>query len=120
MTKRRLISVVYIAHFNDWYFKKIMYPQIPLSDFADTYFPTMALVNQNKIFDSRKEKINLGGYNFKQDTGYHFDATLFAQFLQRKFKEIKGTIIEDDVVDPRARTCAAAPLSSPQEPGTEC
>ena len=59
----------------------------------------MALVNQNKMFDSGKEKINLGRYNFKQDTGYHFDATLFAQFLQKKFKEIKGTIIEDDVVD---------------------
>jgi len=88
-----------IADFNDWYFKKIMYPETPVSDFADSYYPTMALVNQNKIFDSRKEKINLGRYDFKQNTGYHFDATLFAQFLQKKFKEIKGTIIEDDVVD---------------------
>ena len=88
-----------IADFNDWHFKKIMHPETPVSDFADSYYPTMALVNQNKMFDSGKEKINLGRYNFKQDTGYHFDATLFAQCLQKKFKEIKGTIIEDDVVD---------------------
>ena len=88
-----------IADFNDWYFKKIMYPETPVSDFADSYYPIMSLVNQNKIFDSGEEKINLGRYNFKQDTAYHFDATLFAQFLQKKFKQIKGTIIEDDVVD---------------------
>ena len=27
-----------IADFNDWYFKKIMYPETPVSDFADSYY----------------------------------------------------------------------------------
>ena len=46
-----------IANLNDWYFKKFLYPNTPVSDYADCLFPQMALVKQNRIFKN-EEKIS--------------------------------------------------------------
>ena len=35
---------------NDWYFKQMLYPETPRTDYADCLYPQMALVNQNKCF----------------------------------------------------------------------
>jgi len=77
-----------VAGINDWYYKKFAYPETPLSDFADTFFPTMALVNQHKIF--KNEDDSLEGFNFKEFSGYQFDATKFGLWLRDHFCIPKG------------------------------
>ena len=72
---------------NDWYFKKMFYPETPISDYADCVYPIMALVNQNKVSD----KYNiLPNYNFKNDCAYHFNAVKFALWLKSHYAMPKG------------------------------
>jgi len=66
-------------NFNDWWFKKELYPETQYHDFAEKYFPAMTLVNNNKITDKLNQ---LKGWNFQTDTAYHFDATKFGLFLK--------------------------------------
>ena len=37
------------AQLNDWWFKKIMYPDTPNSNYAESIWPVMAMINQNKM-----------------------------------------------------------------------
>jgi len=71
---------------NDWWFKKMLYPKTPYSDYADCTYPLqMAYVNHNK-FD-------------KNDCSYayHFDAIKFGSWLKDNYcKKIKH-IVEDVV-----------------------
>ena len=81
------------AKLNDWYFKKILYPKTLISNYADMHYPIMSLVNKNKILtDSQNITVGLEGYSFKKDVAYHFDATLFANWLKKKFIQIGGKI----------------------------
>jgi len=71
---------------NDWWFKKILDPKTPYSDYADCMYPLqMAYVNQNK-------------FNINEVTkAYHFDATKFGLWLKNNYcKKIKH-IVEDVV-----------------------
>lgn len=85
---------------NLWYFKKIINPSIKVNDYVDSYFPIMAIINNNKIYDGEE----LGAFNFKKDVAYHFDATKFALWLRDniclpKVNHIKSEvdkIIHDD------------------------
>lgn len=80
-----------VAGLNDWYIKKILEPKTKVSDYADCYYPIMALVNQNKILtDDANKDIGLPNYSFKRNVAYHFDAVQFANWLRKKFKEIGG------------------------------
>jgi flavin-dependent dehydrogenase len=63
---------------NLWYFKKILHPKTPLTDYTDSFYPIMALVNNNKVFTDK----GLGNFNFKTDTAFHFDATKFGIWLR--------------------------------------
>ena len=83
-----------LADYNDWEFKKILYPKTKYTDFANCYFPIMGLVNNNTL---TKDSKGLEPYNFKTDTAYHFDATLFANWLKKQFKKIGGKIVIGDV-----------------------
>jgi hypothetical protein len=81
---------------NDWYFKKMMYPKTPYSDYADCLFPQMALVNQNKIFYNKDN--SLPYFNFYTDTAFHFDATKFGLWLRDNFAIPKGVKhIKEDI-----------------------
>ena len=62
-------------NYNDWALKKIFKPDTPASDFADNFWPGMALVNENKI--SLNEDGKLDNFRFDYDTAFHFDASLF-------------------------------------------
>lgn len=74
------------AETNDWWFKKMLYPKTPYSDYADCMYPLqMAYVNQNK-FDINEVK-----------RAYHFDATKFGLWLKNNYcKKVKHIL--DDVV----------------------
>jgi tryptophan halogenase len=73
---------------NDWYFKKIRFPETPVSDYATCMFPNMALVNTNKI--TKNELFEIPGFSFFRDTAYHFDATKFGLWLKDNFCLPKG------------------------------
>lgn len=77
-----------VAQLNDWVFKKLMYPETPLSDYADHVYPQMSLVNQNKLH--KNEDGLIPSFNFETDTAYHFDATAFAIWLRDHFSKPKG------------------------------
>ena len=71
---------------NDWWFKKILKPKTPNSDYADCMFPLqMAYVNQNKFDINEVER------------AYHFDATKFGLWLKNNYCK-KVEHILDDVV----------------------
>ena len=73
---------------NDWYVRKSFYPEIPVSNFADTFFPAMTLVNKNKITDNKNDEIP--GWNFDRDVAYHFDAAKFGAWLRDSYSIPKG------------------------------
>ena len=64
--------------FNLWYFKKLLHPETPNTDYADSYYPIMSLVNNNKVYKGKE----LGNFNFKRNTAFHFDATKFGLWLR--------------------------------------
>ena len=68
------------AQLNDWYFKKIIYPQTHNMDYAECMFPQMAFVGQNRLSD--QPNIVDGEFSFQKDVAYHFDATKFAIWLR--------------------------------------
>lgn len=62
-----------------WYLKKIFYPDTPSTDFAETFYPGMACVNQNKSLHCDRESSlvrSTAGWS------YQFDATKFANWLR--------------------------------------
>jgi tryptophan halogenase len=71
---------------NDWWFKKILDPKTPYSDYADCMYPLqMAYVNQNKFDIDQVQR------------AYHFDATKLGLWLKNNYcKKIKH-IVEDIV-----------------------
>ena len=94
-----------IARLNDWYFKKFLYPNTPVSDYVECLFPQMALVKQNRIL---KNTVNeFPNFNPRSDIAYHMDATKFGLWLRdhycipkgvkHKKAEVKDTKVNDDV-----------------------
>ena len=71
---------------NDWWFKKMLHPKTPHSDYANCIYPLqMAYVNQNKFDINEVQR------------AYHFDATKFGLWLKNNYcKKIKHIL--DDVV----------------------
>jgi len=84
------------ASLNDWWFKKFIYPETSNYDYADCYYPQMALVNQNKCFYNENNEIP---FDFIRDTAYHFDAVKFANWLKNKYCIPRGLKhIEDNII----------------------
>jgi len=85
-----------ITNYNSWYYKKFLYPETPTTDFADCMYPQMAMINENKITDS---KILFPTWSFKKDVAYQFDAVKFGHWLKEKyFKKIGGEVVEGNII----------------------
>ena len=61
-----------------WYMKKMFYTNTPVSDFADTNYPIMALVNNNKLTSE-----DFFNFNYKRQKAYHFDAVKLGLYLKK-------------------------------------
>mgnify|MGYP005989910327 FL=1 len=72
---------------NDWWFKKIVDPSTPNSNFAETMYPVMSMINQNKF--ALKSQVDLG-FDYQGASAVHFDAIKFANWLRDKFCIPKG------------------------------
>jgi len=67
----------------DWYFKKALYPDIPVSDYAYTFYPAVALCEKNKISENKSGV--LPSWQKDMDVAYHFDAIKFGQWLKNNY-----------------------------------
>lgn len=87
---------------NDWFIKKAKYPDTPVTDFCNCFWPQMPLVDQNKVI--KNENGELPGWSYRSDVAYHFDATKFGAWLRDKYcvprgvTHIVGTIKENIAV----------------------
>ena len=83
-----------VAETNDWWMKKAYKPETPNTDYADCIYPQMALVNENKLFFNKDNKLP---FNFYTDTAFHFDATKFGLWLRDHYCLPRGVnhIVED-------------------------
>ena len=75
---------MYEFKLNDWHLKKIFYPDTPVSDYAECFYPAMSCVNQNKsFFDFLTTEPN----EVQQHSGwsYQFDATKFGFYLRDNY-----------------------------------
>ena len=85
---------------NDWFFKKVKYPDTPNSNYAETYYPAVMLSEQNKIITN--ENNELPTWRFDNDTAYHFDAAKFGAWLRDQYSKPRGvTHIPAEVTDVR-------------------
>jgi len=85
---------------NSWFYMKHLNRNINNRDFVNTYYPQSYLFENNKI--NLNENGEFDNFNFKNDTAFHFDAKLFANFLKQKHclnnrvKHIIANVIEID------------------------
>ena len=78
-----------------WFLKKKENPELPITDYADTHYANMALVNHNVLFKNDNNEIP--EFNFQRHVAYHFDATKFGLWLKNNFCIPRGVkhILED-------------------------
>ena len=81
---------------NDWWYKKILYPNTKNSDYASCYYSQMALINENKFFCNEKDELP---FAFERDTAYHFDAIKFGLWLKENYCLPRGVnYIKEDII----------------------
>jgi tryptophan halogenase len=78
---------------NLWYFKKLLHPETPNTDYADSFYPIMSMVNNNKVYKGKE----LGNFKFYEQTAFHFDATKFGLWLRDKVCKGKINHIKSEV-----------------------
>jgi len=71
-----------------WQFKKLLYPEISVRDYCNSFYSQMTLMEQNKI--SMNEDGSLDAFNPYNDVSFHFDAIKFALFLRDKYAIPRG------------------------------
>jgi tryptophan halogenase len=82
----------------DWFIRKATDTDIPVQNFAETFFPAVTMSENNKICDNRENQFPQ--WDFDRDVAYHFDAAKFGIWLRDNFSIPKGVqLIRDDVVD---------------------
>ena len=81
-------------NYNDWWIKKEFYPETPVSDYAESFAPNMALVNQ------RKGAFKFHNFELDRDSAYQFDATKFGLWLKDHYCLPRGVKhIQEDIID---------------------
>lgn len=82
----------------EWFIRKAKYPDIDPYTFATFYHDSIMMTDANKM--TKNEDGSIRGFEFKYDTAYHMDATLFGIYLRDSVCVPNGvTHIKDDVVD---------------------
>lgn len=82
---------------NDWFIKKYYYPDTPVQDFVDCYFPAAALWNENKF--SLNKYGQFDNYDDFRAVAYHFDAVKFGAWLREHYCLPRGVRLISDTVE---------------------
>lgn len=64
----------------DWFINKVHNPEIDNSNFAEFFHDSILMTDQNKLTKNEDGKIR--GFDFRTDTAYHMDASLFGSYLK--------------------------------------
>ena len=80
-----------------WTMKKVLQPETPYFDYAESMYPIMALVRNKTLITNHNHE--LPSFNIDKNVAYHFDATKFGIWLRDNFCLPKGVkhIVEDVV-----------------------
>jgi tryptophan halogenase len=81
---------------NSWHIKKIFYPETPVSDYAEWFYPATTLINQNKSLFTDNFSSSFGRIDLEKDElnnevqlgsefSYQFDATKFGNWLRDNY-----------------------------------
>jgi tryptophan halogenase len=82
----------------DWFLYKTKHPTLDPSNFAEFHHDSILMTDANKM--TKNESHELRNFNFKTDTAYHMDATLFGIYLRDHLCLPSGmTHIVDTVTD---------------------
>lgn len=81
----------------DWYIKKTLNPETPVTDFYESFYSSMPFIYESKIYDNKDGQ--LPGFSFRTDAAYHMDATLFGQFLKEKYCIPRGVVHIEQHID---------------------
>tara|TARA_B110000208_G_scaffold110363_1_gene136421 strand:+ start:1981 stop:3585 length:1605 start_codon:yes stop_codon:yes gene_type:complete len=80
---------------SDWFNWAVRDPEnTKASDFAEFFHSSVAMINQNKLTKNTYGEVP--NFNFKNDTAYHMDASLFGKFLKKTFCD-SVTHIQDHI-----------------------
>jgi hypothetical protein len=80
----------------DWFIRKALDNNIPVQNFAETFFPAVTMSEKNKICDNTNGEFP--SWDFGRDVAYHFDAAKFGAWLRDHFAIPRGVqLIRDDV-----------------------
>ena len=72
----------------DWLIKKYKDDSIPVTDFAQTYFPVAHLIENNTFCDNKDGQ--LPAFDPRINTALNFDAQKFALWLKEKYAKVRG------------------------------
>jgi tryptophan halogenase len=67
----------------DWMIRKVLYPETPVNDFAESYFPQAHLAKYGRFSENKNGEFN--NFNPILDTALHFDAIKFGSWLREKY-----------------------------------
>ena len=80
----------------DWFYKKSLYPETPVTDFVQCYYSASALFENNKYSENKDG--NFYRYDPKFHAAYHFDAVKFGEWLKERYAVPRGVVhIHGDV-----------------------
>ena len=67
--------------YDSWFFKKYLYPKTPQTDFAESFWPFMQMVNKNKIHSNEDGAIP--NFDMKTNWAYQMDATKLGIWMKK-------------------------------------
>jgi hypothetical protein len=74
----------------DWQIKKSIYKDIPVTDYAESYFPAAHLIKNNKMSDNANGEFD--NFDPMQGTALHFDAIKFGNWLRDNYALKRGVV----------------------------
>jgi|688.fasta_scaffold243404_2 flavin-dependent dehydrogenase len=81
----------------DWFIKKNLDKNLPVSDFAESYFPSAHLVKHNRFSENLDG--SLGNFDSQNFIALHFDALKFANWLKERYAIKRGVKVLTHDVD---------------------
>jgi tryptophan halogenase len=63
-----------------WGFKKLLYPDTPQTDFAESFWPAVQMINKNKVYLNKDNLIP--NFNIDLDWAYQFDAIKLSHYMK--------------------------------------
>jgi tryptophan halogenase len=77
-----------VSRYDDWYFKKVFFPENTKEDFLEFYFPQAQSIKTNKV--AIGDPGTLFPFTSDRDVSFQFDATKFGLWLSENYAKPRG------------------------------